>query len=587
MKKTLTFVILFAVLVAGVQVWAGSLSITGVVRQPLNLSMEDLERYQSIQIQLNELLKDGGFRGMFYYRGIPLKTLLEAACIQKEETAFHKPVDLAILVRNREGSQVALSWGEVFYKNPGRIVVATSAVAIMPRRDCKDCHGPEVYEPRLAPLHRKIGFPKLVVTGDRFADRCLEEITSIEVMDLRPKMDAEKMDPLFSPKLQITGEVKNPLSITDISGYPRVEVLYHHVGDGKGYHGSMRLQGTLLKPILEKAGVEPALDSVLIVSAPDGYRSLFSYGEIFLDPDAERMMIADRMDGEPLAKGGKFKLILPDDLMSERCLMALEKVEVIPLGKNPKLYVIGIGCGDTSLITLEAISYMARADVYVCPPDIQKRFGKYMGDKPVLFNIYDFAPPVLRKKHSDLPKEELDKLMEEKRTNAANIIRDYLNKNRTVAILDYGDPTIWSGSRWVTGLFSEEMLEIIPGLSSFNVSNAMLKRDTGCNGSIVLSTGHGIKDNPAMIKPLAENGDTLAVFMGLKDIGELVSIFKEHYPGNTPASLAYKAGYSGNEHLIETTLDGLISEAEGYHEKFLGLIYLGPCIGLEGSKDCK
>ena len=66
--------------------------------------------------------------------------------------------------------------------------------------------------------------------------------------------------------------------------------------------------------------------------------------------------------------------------------------------------------------------------------------------------------------------------------------------------------------------------------------------------------------------------------MGLKDLPDLVPLFKKCYEGGTPACLVYKAGYTGSEHLIRTTLDGLLKAAQSYHEKYLGLIYLGPCL---------
>ncbi len=555
-----------------------ALSITGLVKQPLNLTVEDLNRYQSIQVQLNEVTVDGKYRGVFYYRGVPLRTLLELASIEKEETAFSKRVDLAILVRNKHGKQIVLSWGEVFYKNPGRIIVATSAIPIMPHKDCNACHSPEIYKPRLDQLQRKIGFPKLVISGDTYADRSLEEVISIEVLDLRPKMPAKKPEKLFSPEFTISGTVRKTLTFKDLSPYPRRAMKVKHLGEGKGYHGINKVEGAYFKAILDKAEIAPDLCKVFLVSAPDGYRSLFSYGEIFFNPAGERMIIADRINGQPIEKGGKFVLVQPGDLMADRHVKSIEKIEVISVRQEPKLYVIGIGSGDTNLVSVEAISYMARADVFVCPPDINDRFAKYMGGKPILFNLYDFAPPIVKKKNPGLSPVELEKLLEKKRISAAGVIRDALNKNKTVAILDYGDPTIWSGSDHLKEYFKDDIIEIIPGLSSFNVANALLKRHIGCNGSIILSTPRELKGNRAMLEALAKKGETLCIFMGIRDIPDLVPIFKEWYTGKTPAYLVYKAGYSGSEHIIMTTLDGLVQAADGYHEKSLGLIYIGPCL---------
>jgi precorrin-4 methylase len=203
-----------------------------------------------------------------------------------------------------------------------------------------------------------------------------------------------------------------------------------------------------------------------------------------------------------------------------------------------------------------------------------------MGNKPVLFNLYDFASPIVKKKTPGLSQTELERLLKKKRKHGADIVRDALNKGKTVALLDYGDPTIWSGSSYMKEYFKNDTIEIIPGLSSFNVANALLKRHIGCNGAIILSTPQELKDNHAMLEALTKKGETLCVFIGVKDIPELAPLFKEWYADGTPACLVYKAGYSGSEHLIRTTLDGLAQAAEGYYEKDLGLIYIGPPVYL-------
>jgi hypothetical protein len=195
MKKMVVGLITLGVLGLICQPLAASprtVSITGLVRQPLNLTMEDLESFDSIEVQLNEVMRDGSFRGVFYYRGVPLRTLLELASIEKEETAFEKKVDMALGVKGENGKDVALSWGEVFYRNPGNILVATSARPIMPKKSCDKCHSTEEYQPRLDQLRRGILFPKLVISSDTYGDRCVDGITSIEVMDLRPKMPSKK-----------------------------------------------------------------------------------------------------------------------------------------------------------------------------------------------------------------------------------------------------------------------------------------------------------------------------------------------------------------------------------------------------------
>ena len=555
--------------------WAGSvtsLSITGAVIHPLNLTMEDIGRYQTIETQLNEVTKDGTFKGTFNYRGVPLQTLLELAGIQKEDIDFPKLVDLAILVRNQEGSQVVLSWGEVFYRNPADIIIGLKADPIIPHKK-KYSHSDQ--------LNRLVGFPKLVIVNDFYTDRCLEGITSIEVVDLYLKIAGEKSARLSSSEFIITGEIEKSVVINDLSPYPRKEMHLKVVGEGRGYHGIKKYGGASLQRILDKKGMNFDLNTVFIISAPDGYRSLLSYGEIFMSSCGEQIMISDRINDKAVKKGGKFTLVLPGDLMADRGVQAVQKIKVLSLRREPKLYIIGTGCGDRSLITLEAISYLAKADAFVCPPDIKERFARYMGNKPVLFNLYEFVPPVLKKKNPKLSQDELEELLQKERTHAARVIQDTLDKNKTVAIMEYADPTIWSGCRSLSNYFDEKTIEIIPGLSAFNVANALIEKRVGCNGSIVIATSRGLLGNRDMVKVLAKNGETLAIFMGLRDLKNLISLLKEHYPGNTPVNLVYKAGYTGHERVIKDKLDGLLKILEREPEKLLVMIYLGPCLSDE------
>ena len=326
----------FFVILLSVNVFAASqpiLSITGAVKQPLNLTVEDINSFQSIRVQLNDVMKDGEFKGVFYCQGVPLKTLLEFSSIDKGKTDFSKSVDLAILIRNSEGRQVVLSWGEVFYRNPGEIVLATSAYPIMPHKDCSACHSADVYEPWLSQLKRSVGFPRLVMAGDIYAERSIEEVTSIEVVDLKPKITGNKSHKLFSSGFAVTGTVEKPLIIKKISGYPQKEIHVKVIGEGKGYHGTKRFKGTPLLRLFEEAKIGADINTVFLVSAPDGYRSLLSYGELLFSPAGERIIVADSVDGQPIKKGGLFCLILPDDLMADRWVKAVNKIEVISFKK--------------------------------------------------------------------------------------------------------------------------------------------------------------------------------------------------------------------------------------------------------------
>ena len=178
---------------------------------------------------------------------------------------------------------------------------------------------------------------RLVLSDDRYADRCLEDISSIEVVDLRPRMEARTLPQLYSPSFDITGAVPKKMTIKNLSEFPRTELTVRH-GECRGFHGTMKFSGTALKNIAAKARIEAKWDAVLLVSAPDGYRSLVSCGELFLSDAGERIIVADRLDGKPLEKEGKYYLICAEDLQFDRRVDAVSRIEVISLREQPQLY---------------------------------------------------------------------------------------------------------------------------------------------------------------------------------------------------------------------------------------------------------
>lgn len=480
-------------------------------------------------------------------------------------------------MRTKEGKQTVLAWGEVFFSNPAEVVLAFSGVPIMPHADCKICHGPEIYQSRLDVLSRKVGYPKLVVANDFYTDRSLEDVTNIEVVDLHLKMDFKKTQNLFSPGFTLTGDVKQTLDISALASYPRTEAPAKMIGDGAGYHGTEIYSGVLLSELLKKAGVTPDVNQAIVISAPDGYRSLVSSGEVFLSSRGKTIMIADLIANQPVKKDGKFKLILPDDLSADRTVKAVSKIEVVSLKPKSNFYIIGLGCSDTRLVTLEAISAMGKADVFVCVEDLQKRFAKYIGNKPVLFDPFKTKRHQAKQSSSHVDTKSDQEPITEETKRDIQTIRDALQAGKTVAFLEYGDPTLYpSWMHWLGDLAKEA--QYMPGISAFNASNALIGRHIGCKGSIILTVPRGLQENEALLKAVAENGDTVAIFVGLKELKNLKPLFQKYYANTTPVHLVYRAGYSDSEYMVKTTIAEVVDAAEKEKEKYLGMIYIGPCL---------
>ena len=525
-------------------------TITGLVKHPQRLTLEDLANYRPVEVRTTEVTKDASFQGVYRYQGIPLQHLLQAAGIEKEGGTFTKAIDLAIVVRNRQGQRTLLSWAEVAYGRPADVIIAFSATSLL----TKDVPTPAPKSPVL---------PRLVLGNDFYSDRCLTDIVSIEVLD--PAMEAEIQ----------------PIALAKRHDPSRVEVATKIVWTGSSFEGIQRFSGTPLVDILIQAGVNDDPQTAFLIQSRDGYRSLLSYGELFWSPLGRRIMLADLMDGKPLGEKGAQWLVLPDS-SANRFVRDVATIEMLRPRHVPKLTVIGVGPGDTRQITLEALSALAQADAIAAPGDIQKRYARYLTGKQVLFDPFALAD---HDRKTPLTKTERDRLQQDEwRVNAAKI-RKALDSGKNVAFLDWGDPMIFGSSRWIREYFNEAEISTVAGLSSFNAANAVINRDISINGSIVITAPRGLRKNSALLAAVAQKGETLAIFMGLPDLPELEPLLRRHYADDTPVRLVYAAGIRNREHQVATTLGEMRKAVQWEKEKMLGLIYLGPCLA-EGNTEC-
>jgi len=585
-----SIVVLLLLLSLPIAAWSSqqTLTIAGLVKRPLTLSIDDLAKFQSVTTRINNITGKGAFHGVFTTQGVPLRNLLELAQVEKEASSYTKPVDLAILVRDKNGNKVTLAWGEIFYRNPADVTIAYATAPIMPHhKDCTGCHAPEFTKPFMDQLSRPVGLPKLVMANDFDSDRSLEEIVSIEVINLAPKGTlAKKKGELHSPRIIISDLGEKPVTIFSLEQLPRTSVTMNIVGDGRGFHGRNVFSGVPLTELFAATGMTPDLQSILVISSPDGYQSSVSWGELTLSPQGQRIIIADQMDGKPLEKNGNFLLVLPDDLAADREVKAVSKIEIHSFKQPGKVYIIGMGPGDTDLITREALTFLGRADVVVAPEELYRTFASMLPGK--IFML-DSMPLVHKrfyaKNHPEIGEKDLDARFANERKKAAARIKEVIDSGKNVAFLDWGDPLIYGSSRWIRNYFNEDQVETVPSLSAFNVSNAILGKDVTCSGSLVMTVPNGIKSNPALLKAAADKGETLVIFIGLKEFKDMQPLFRSYYAGTTPVAIVYNAGISSGEKVVRGTLDDIISKTAADQEQFLGMIYIGSCLE-QKSREC-
>ena len=174
--------------------------------------------------------------------------------------------------------------------------------------------------------------------------------------------------------------------------------------------------------------------------------------------------------------------------------------------KKGKLYGIGVGPGDTELLTIKSAKILRDIDV-ICSP-------RSANSKPSL--ALSIVQPILNERDDEY--EILDPLfpmIEDKLAlntywdNAANIISNKLVQGMDVAFITLGDPTIYSTFSYVARklVAAGFEIEVIPGITSF----------TGCAATAGISLAE--KDEIVVIVPkvddrlarIMEYGDTFVI----------------------------------------------------------------------------
>lgn len=141
--------------------------------------------------------------------------------------------------------------------------------------------------------------------------------------------------------VRITGQVREPvvISMKDLCEMEEVEevkdlMVICGTGTPKGKIESCK--GVLLENVIRKADVikdghNDTKKMYIVASAPDGYKVVFSWQEIFNSPMGEGVMILIEKDGESLCdKNSGLELISAKDYFTgSRIVTGLNNIEVV------------------------------------------------------------------------------------------------------------------------------------------------------------------------------------------------------------------------------------------------------------------
>ncbi|HRY42562.1 MAG TPA: hypothetical protein P5164_01335 [Thermoanaerobaculia bacterium] len=349
----------FVAFPAGGEGAADGIALTGSVKKSQLLDAASLAGLPRQRLHVKLSGPGGVYRATVEADAVALRELLDRAEVAKSmDDNFDRPLDLAVVVTGRDGTKAVFSWGELFLAgDSGAAVLADRLRPFMPHHhepvadavfasgawlgpdarasldvsSCTACHDGGKLS--------KIDVPRgtcLVPTRDATGRRFVEDVVSIEVRQAgfpAPPRKKDLKNPwVEAPRLVLPNGKSTPLSAKATRSLPRVAGEAEAIGLGRGYRGRSRFAGASLAALLRQAlpaGTDPGLLFV-VVTGSDGYRSLYSGGELLLSHLPENGVLVDTEGGKPLLrKSGRLKSVVRGDFFVDRSVRNVSEIRIL------------------------------------------------------------------------------------------------------------------------------------------------------------------------------------------------------------------------------------------------------------------
>jgi len=271
-------------------------------------------------VVVKEVLPEKGertFKGTFRYDGYSLEDILINIELEKK-SGFNPITDLYVKVHSKDGSHVVVSWAEIFYPvKHHQQIIARAVSRHIPFKT------PDVKY--LLPEN-----PRLIIASDLMTCRNISQPVAIEICSYSGNFPSADLDSLYWPTLTMKGFAEEKLVLGELpsSLTPRESDMIFY-GRGRGIHGVNPFEGYYLSDLLAlyiDTDSENIQKGLVIASAPDGYRSVFTLSEIMNRNDRLETLIMDENNYEG---AGKFSLVVTGDFFSDRAMKALSELEFI------------------------------------------------------------------------------------------------------------------------------------------------------------------------------------------------------------------------------------------------------------------
>ncbi len=211
-----------------------------------------------------------------------------------------------------------------------------------------------------------------------------------------------------------------------------------------------------------------------------------------------------------------------------------------------KVYFIGAGPGDPELLTLKGHRLIGEADVIIFAGSLVPEEVISHHKKEAL--IYNSA------------KLSLEEIVE--------IMVDAIQSGKRVVRVHTGDPAIFGAHREQMDLLDSYGIEyeVVPGVSSFLASAAALKKEftlPEISQTVICTRIAGRTPVPEKesLESLATHRASMAIFLSVHMIGDVVKSLATSYPMATPIAVVQRASWA-DEKIVVGTLETIESKVK-------------------------
>lgn len=202
-----------------------------------------------------------------------------------------------------------------------------------------------------------------------------------------------------------------------------------------------------------------------------------------------------------------------------------------------KVYFIGAGPGDPELITVKGQRLIKEADIIIYAGSLVPR--EVIDCHKSGAEVYNSASMTL---------EEI-----------TDITIKGSKENKKVVRVHTGDPSIFGAHREQMDILEKENIEfeVIPGVSSFLASAASLKKEftlPDVSQTVICTRLAGRTPVPEKesLESLASHRASMAIFLSVQMIEEVVEKLLKHYPITTPVAVVQRASWKDEKKVIGT-----------------------------------